>query len=208
MIKSVIFDVDGVLLDSFEANLRFFQDLMRKTGYRPPTREEYPALFHLSMLQVIRVLTKSSDEDEVKKIWKMGKSRSVGYHLELLKHPDGMEDVIQELSKTYTLAIVTSRVKGTVFEASRLAKLKRYFKVTITYEDTINHKPHPEPLLLAAKKLKVSPARAVYIGDVENDVLAARAAGMKVITYSRKKFRGANAGTHLFRKLPALISRL
>jgi len=208
MIKSVLFDVDGVLLDSFDANLRFFQDLMQKTGYRPPTGKEYPALFHLNMLQVIRILTKSTSEDEVKKIWEMGKSRAVKYHLELLQHPKDMEEIIKELSKSYSLAIVTSRVKGTVYESPKLAKLKKHFKATITYEDTINHKPHPEPLFLAAKKLGVPPKEAVYIGDVENDVLAAKAAGMKVITYARRKFPNSDAGTHSFRKLPALISRL
>ena len=41
-IKAVVFDVDGVLLDSFEANLKFFQDLMIRSGYRQPTREEFP----------------------------------------------------------------------------------------------------------------------------------------------------------------------
>jgi phosphoglycolate phosphatase-like HAD superfamily hydrolase len=40
MIKAVLFDIDGVLLDSFETNLKFFQDLLTKAGHRPPTREE------------------------------------------------------------------------------------------------------------------------------------------------------------------------
>ena len=59
MIKAVIFDIDGVLLDSFEANLKFFQDLMIKFGYLPPTKEEVPPIFHLNMWDAIRSLTKS-----------------------------------------------------------------------------------------------------------------------------------------------------
>ena len=69
MIKAVIFDIDGVLLDSFEANLKFFQDLMIKFGYRPPTREEFPPIFHLNMWDAIEALTKSDSEVEIRKIW-------------------------------------------------------------------------------------------------------------------------------------------
>src|SRR3989338_2220256 len=75
VVKSVIFDIDCVLLDSFEANLKFFQNLMKKTGYRPPTRKEFSALFHLSMMDTIRELTESISEEEIKKIWELGRSR-------------------------------------------------------------------------------------------------------------------------------------
>lgn len=44
MIRSVIFDIDGVLLDSFEANLKFFNDLLRHDGQSPLTRERYSTM--------------------------------------------------------------------------------------------------------------------------------------------------------------------
>lgn len=208
MIKAVIFDIDGVLLDSFEANLKFFQDLMTRTGYRPPTRKEFPAIFHLSMLDAIKVLTKSIAEEEIKRIWEMGRSREVGYEFKLLTMPENAEKVTETLAKNYLLGIVTSRVKESVYEFPRLAKLEKYFKVAVSYQDTTNHKPHPEPLLLAADKLKVKPEECVYIGDVVNDIKAARAAGMKVIIYSKNKFDEADACTPLFSKLPELITTL
>lgn len=208
MIKAVIFDIDGVLLDSFEANLKFFQDLMTKTGYRQPTREEFPAIFHLSMLDCIKVLTKSTSEEEIKRIWEIGRSREVGYDVELLAMPKNAEKIIEALAENYLLGIVTSRIKENVYESPRLAKLKKHFKVAVSYQDTTNHKPHPEPLLLAAEKLRVKPEECVYIGDVTNDIKATRAAGMKVIIYSKSQFEQADACTSLFDKLPGLIATL
>lgn len=208
MIKAVVFDIDGVLLNSFEANLKFFQDLMTKVGYRPPTREEFPPIFHLSMMDAIKTLTKSNSDEEIKRIWETGRSRKVKYHLELLTMPERARKVIETLSKKYPLGIVTSRIKESVYEVPALLKLQKYFKVAISYQDTINHKPHPEPLLLACRKLNVSPGEAVYIGDVENDIIAGKAAGMKVIIFSQNQYKDADANTAQFVKLPELIKSL
>lgn len=208
MIKAVIFDIDGVLMDSFEANLKFFQDLMMKFGYSPPTREEFPPIFHLNMWDAIKVLTKSDSEEEIKKIWEAGRDRKVAYPVELLNMPEGTKEAIEILNRNYLLGIVTNRIKGSAFEASQLAKLKDYFKATVSYEDTVKHKPDPDPLFLAAKKLGVQPEEAVYIGDVGNDVKAAKAAGMKAIIYSKDKIPGADAQTSVFKEIPRLISSL
>ena len=90
----------------------------------------------------------------------------------------------------------------------QLAPLEKYFKVDVSYEDTINHKPDPEPLLLAAQKLGVLPEDCVYVGDVENDVVAAKAAGMKSILYSNDKLYNADANFSSFSKLPELIKSI
>ena len=157
MIKAVIFDIDGVLLDSFEANLKFFQNLMTRFGYRPPTREEYLTLFHLSMWDVIKQLTGLSSEGDIRKIWEIGKSSEVEYPLALLEIPENTPSIIAAFSKKYLLGIVTNRIKESVYEAPKLAKLQKYFRVVVSYDDTAKHKPHPEPLLLAAQKLGVKP---------------------------------------------------
>ena len=221
MIKAVIFDIDGVLMDSFPANLKFFQDLMVKNGYTPPTAEEYKLIFYYDMLSAIKALINSNNETEVKKIWEMGRNREVLYDISLATTPANMPETVKELSQIYKLGLVTSRVRETTFADLTLAKLREYFGVVISYQDTTNHKPHPEPLLLAASKLEVKPAKCVYIGDVENDIICARAAGMKVIIYapslrgqsdrqkqSNENFPNADATFSNFKELPEVVKSL
>ena len=206
MIKAVIFDIDGVLIDSFEANFKFYQDLMILAGHRPPTPKEFQPLFHLSMIDVIKTFTKLTSDREIKRIWEMGQGKSVNHHFELLTMPKDVNEIINTLSQNYSLGIVTSRIRA--YEFSGMARLQKYFKITVSFLDTANHKPHPEPLLLAAKKLGIKPGNCVYIGDVENDAKAGKAAGMKTIIYPKNKINNADACTTSFNKLPELIKSL
>jgi HAD superfamily hydrolase (TIGR01509 family) len=196
-----------VLLDSFEANFAFYQSLLIRAGYAPPTREEFRALFHLTMRDVIQIVTKASD-DETHRIWEMGKSRTVKYPLELLTMPAHAAQTIRALKEKYKLAIVTSRISESVYEFHELKAVQECFAATVSYQDTTKHKPHPEPLLLAAQKLQVEPSEAVYIGDVKNDIKAARAAGMKVILYAPTKIGDPDAHASSFKQLLDIIPSL
>lgn len=208
MIKAVLFDVDGVLIDSFDANYTFFQNLFSKAGYTFTTKKEYGPMYHLTMTDVIKLITKSDSEKEIQRIWEMGNTRAVPYPLHLLKLHAGVIETIKKLHKKYQLGIVTSRVKNGIFEFQKLASLQQYFSTVIAYEDTIHHKPHPEPLLFAAKELKVKPNEVVYVGDLDNDVKAAKAARMKVIIYSSRPFTTADRYTSSFKEIPSLIESL
>ena len=207
-IRVVLFDVDGVLLDSFEANLEFFRNLLTYAGYRPLTREEYAEIHHYSMWDVIREMTGLTSESEIRRIFEIGKKREVPYPLDLLKVPEDAKHAIETLGNDYLLGIVTSRIRNSVFEAPRLAELESHFTVTVAYEDTENHKPSPDPLLHAMKSLWVSPEETVYIGDAVTDVEAARAAGMKVILYSPTDRFGADTFVSTFLELPEAIASL
>jgi pyrophosphatase PpaX len=208
MIKAIIFDIDGVLLDSCEANFKFYCGLMQKAGYRGPARKEFPKIFHLSMVDTIRVVTGVDSEEEINRIWELGKSGEVSYDFNLLAMPKRAEQVIETLGKDFLLGIVTSRVKENVYESPLLKKLEKFFKVVVAYQDTDRHKPQPDPLLLAAKRLGLAPGECVYVGDVENDAVAARAANMKIVIYSKDKFEKADACTSSFEKIPGLIAKL
>ena len=205
----MIFDVDGVLIDSFEANLNFFQNLFNKAGYiRELTREEAKKLFHLPMKDLIRNYLQLNDENELERIFKLGKEYVANYPNHLLTFPVNYQAIIKKLAQEYTLGIVTSRVRGGVFRIPQLNALKEYFKILVYFEDTLKHKPDPEPLLLALKKLEVKPEEAVYIGDMPSDIEAAKSAGMKIIIYSILKLDGADATTSSFEELLNLIRTL
>ena len=203
MIKAIIFDVDGVLLDSFESNFVFYQNLMRASGYEPPTREEYRAVFHKTFRDAVRELTKLTDETKIDAV--SGLIDSIDAPPQKLM--PGATDVVVQLKKKYHLAIVTSRPRAYAHEPP-LDTLKHHFDAAIADEDTVKHKPDPEPLLLAAQKLGVQPGECVYVGDAENDMKAAHAAGMKFIFFSREALDGADACTSDSAHLPEAIKSL
>jgi len=196
------------LIDSFEANFKFFQDLMIHAGYKPPSRETYEGMFHMTMEGNIKALLNTNDGDEIKRVWLIGKNREIPYHDELIISPNKYKTVIQALSKKYTLAIVTSRVKGYVFSMRQLSDLENLFKTVVYFEDTTKHKPDPDPLLLACERLAIKPKEAVYIGDTNTDIQAAKAAGMKVIIYSKNALLEADAVTDSFEQIPKLVETM
>ncbi len=206
MIKAVIFDVDGVLIDSMDANIKFFQDLLAASGYKKPSKPEASKVFHLTMLDAIKFLTKEKSDEKIKEVWDLG--HRLSYPTELWKFPKDSNEVVKSLKQKYKLAIVTSRIKRGIDSFFKASNLEKYFDVVVSFEDYSNPKPHPEPLLVATKKLKVKPEEAVYIGDMETDMKAAKTAGVKFILYSRKKMKGADVSVGSFREIPSAILKL
>lgn len=209
MIKAVIFDVDGTLLDSFEANLNFFQEVLARAGYpETPTREQYTRMYHLNMRAVIEALLTAASVDEIERVYELGRSRTIEYPSDRVRLQEGVVETIKILSEKYLLGIATSRTRESIYNVSGLAALRHYFRETVAYEDTVEHKPDPAPLLLTARELGVEPHESVYIGDAATDLQAARAAGMKMILYSRYPAEGADASIYSFQELPQLVARL
>lgn len=207
MIKAVLFDIDGVLLDSFEANIAFFQALFVHFGYPKPKRKEFIPLSHMTMWNVIKAVTKLESEEEIKNIWEFGKKFSHKEH-QLIKIPPNAEKIVDKLASLYQLGIVTSRVRENIYFIEFLAKLEKNFQITVAFEDTINHKPHPEPLLFASRELNIKPAEIVYVGDTESDGIAAKAAGMKFILFGKTAYLNVENHTYSFKELPRIISGL
>lgn len=206
MIKAVLFDIDGVLMDSFEANYEFFNDIMSRFGYIMISKEDFVLMFHMTMINSIKHITQSTNEEEISKILEFSKNLDAPHHL--LKVPEHSENIIEILSQDYHLGIVTSKRNINIFKSPQMQAIEKYFKTTIGFNDVHNHKPHPEPLLLAADRLGVLPEEVVYIGDMPTDLEAARAAGMKFILFNTQTLPDVDATTDSFLELPNIIKNL
>jgi len=90
---------------------------------------------------------------------------------------EGIPAMLDALAGNYRLGFVSSRQTSVRADVARLA-LADYFDVIVDRDETERHKPDPEPLLLACKRLNVLPEHAIYVGDAPADIHAARAAGM------------------------------
>jgi len=94
----------------------------------------------------------------------------------------GMLDVLERLREGgRRLGIVTAKGRSTIELAFARVPLAHLFEAVVGGDETERHKPHPEPLLLAAQRLGVDPADTAYVGDSPFDIRAAKAAGMHAV---------------------------
>jgi pyrophosphatase PpaX len=95
---------------------------------------------------------------------------------------DGMRETLAEFHRRgLTLGVVTSKVEWAARECYERYRMDEFFSVGVFHDDTVRHKPDPEPLLLAAKKANLAVERTAYVGDSIHDMAAGRAAGMRTI---------------------------
>jgi pyrophosphatase PpaX len=97
----------------------------------------------------------------------------------------GMQDVLVRLhDEGRRLGVVTAKRRSTVELAFARVPVAHLFETVVGGDETEKHKPDPEPLLLAAKRMNADPAQTAYVGDSPFDMRAAKAAGMHAVAVS------------------------
>lgn len=206
MIRAVLFDIDGVLVDSVRANAQLYRDVLGHFGFRGPTDEEQSARNHFAFIDNIRFYAQSDDQELIQKIFDYGVSMPRKY--DLMELMGGVKETIEQLQHQYSLGVVSSRLHQAIGSLLEFFGLEKLFPVRVGFEDTEEHKPHPAPLLFGAKKLGLKPAEVVYVGDAATDIEAAKAAGMRMILYASESLPGADVTVRTFSELPQVIKRL
>lgn len=207
MLKAIVFDIDGVLVDSRDANIALYKSVLSRAGYPVPNDKTILACFHLPLKQSIKVLAGLDDPAEVERIFELAKTERIDTS-RFFKFPGTLIKTLEELHERYRLAVVTSRIHLGVDEVFAKGKIGHLFDVVIAFEDYANPKPHPEPLLVALKELDVAAEEAIYIGDSDTDIEAARDAGMRSIHLSTTPHADATAVIREFKELLAAVRSL
>ena len=92
--------------------------------------------------------------------------------------------VLEELRNIgMKLALITTSLRKNAINLLDKYNMHQFFDAVVTYEDTVKHKPHPEPLEKALQQLRGNAAQAVMIGDSDKDIGAAHNAGVDSILY-------------------------
>jgi pyrophosphatase PpaX len=177
--RTVLFDLDGTLIDSAAMILASFRHATKTVLRREiPDQELLAAVGGPGLRAQMEVLA----PDYVDELVDVYSRHNVGLHpgLQACK---GVLDLLATLKhEQRLLGVVTAKRRATLTLAFEvLPELERFFDVTIAAEDTERHKPHPQPLLAALERLEEEPGNAVYLGDSPFDVQAAKAAGMGAI---------------------------
>jgi pyrophosphatase PpaX len=178
---TVLFDLDGTLVDSGAIILASFRHAARTVLARDVEDEQIAALVGGSNLHdQMRVLDASRVDDLVR----VYREHNRPLHDQLQAFA-GVEELVSGLAaEGRKLGIVTAKRRATVDLAFAVVQLEPYFDVVVTADATDNHKPHPEPVLKALELLQSEPREAAFVGDSPYDVEAGRAAGVFTIGVS------------------------
>ncbi len=176
MIKAVLFDFDGTLINTNDLIFKSYEIAFREVFNRKIEMNEILTLYGKPLYPS---LMKYGEEGE--RLYCIYREFNETHHDELAKPFPGVFDGIKQLAKSgYKLGIVTSKRPPLVKRGLEILKLTNMFDIIITPEDTKETKPHPEPILLGCKKLNILPENAIYVGDSIFDLEAGQAAGTQL----------------------------
>lgn len=184
MMKAIIFDFDGTLVDSDPVTLLEFAHLMKHYNYPIPTDEQLHTLGGVPAIDMIKRLLPHLQREKINEMYEY-KNRSGDEFMTKIKLFRHVKNVLTQLQSQYKLAIVTSRRRRGLDMLLQMHNLKHYFGVSIAKEDVVNHKPHPEGILKALQFFSIEKEDAMYVGDAQTDVFTARAAGVLCVIVSK-----------------------
>jgi len=182
-IKAVIYDCDGVMFDSFEANLTFYLQVMEHFGMPPLDRAD---------TETMRVLHTYCNKDVLAYLFSgdprlaevRAFSATVDYRklFPLMLMEDGLRETLDALHGKVELAVCTNRASSMDLLLESFG-LEHYFSCVMTAGLVTNPKPHPEPLLRVLDRYGIEAHQALFVGDSEVDRQAADAAGVPFVAY-------------------------
>jgi len=184
---ALIFDLDGVLIDSAEVVENYWQQWAIKHQL-DPERVIKTAHGRRTVDTITELLPHANAQKEAKKI-----AREEGTQTDGLKIFEGAKELLESLQED-SWAVATSGTKSTALTRLNFAGLP-IPKVLITAENVDAGKPDPQVYTLAAKRLKVDSSKCIVVEDTPAGIEAARRAGMIPVavttTHSRKELSGA-----------------
>lgn len=181
--KVVIYDCDGVILDSIESNYIFYNRVMEFLGRDPLDREDLKARQVLHTYSFNNVMEYFFGRD-VRRDDAFAFAKTIHYQdlMPFMRMEDGFVEALDQLKGNTSLAICTNRATSMEMIIEDFG-LSGYFECVMTASQVVNPKPHPEPLLKVLDYFGVAPAEALFIGDGEVDMQSAKAAGVPFISY-------------------------
>jgi pyrophosphatase PpaX len=178
--STVLFDLDGTLVDSIELIIRSAEHAFASRPGPRPSRDEIKSGIGRPLLAQFRQL--AGTEAELDGYVVAYREYQLEHHDALTTAYPGIDRVVGRLHAAgCSLGVVTSKIEPLALRALVHVGLDRAFRVVVGLESTARHKPDPDPLLFALDRLGSRPGDSAYVGDTPFDIQSARAAGVTSI---------------------------
>lgn len=186
-IRCVVYDCDGVLFDSLEANTKLYNDLCALVGRGPLKEEEMQYVHTHTVFEALHFIF-GKENDLEKKALEILKQKQVdlkNYVMYLKMEPHLLQALESLKEKGILRAINTNRTTSMKYIMERF-NLWPYFEMVVTALDVKNPKPHPESIEKIIQELNLNKEEAVFVGDSDVDQQTAKSSGIKFIAYKNR----------------------
>ena len=174
-IQAVLFDWDGTLLDSYDADSAAYLAMFRAMGI-PWGLDELALHYSPNWYNVYRAAKLPRNRwDDANRAWR---AQYANHNPKLVA---GARRVLARIARHHRMGLVTSGDRDRVLRQLRKFRLTRLFAARVCAGDTRQKKPHPAPLRLALRQMRLKPAVCIYVGDSPHDLEMARRAGVRAI---------------------------
>lgn len=173
--KTILFDLDCVLIDPFDSWWVAHNETLEKFGKRRISKGEY--------------MKKDLGHDDRYTFGKFGlgddavkycKAQCINHIKEIRIFPEARK-ILKSLGKKLKLGLVTNTSADYVHKTLKYFNLKNYFDVIVTSDDVEKGKPDPKMIIKACELLGLDQSDVIVVGDERNDVLAGKSAGCTVV---------------------------
>jgi pyrophosphatase PpaX len=173
--QTLLFDLDGTLLDSFAAHYKAYEIMFPQFGIEV-SEERFFQVYSPDWYHTYRMVGLPEEQwDDADRVW-----LDAVAHIDCEPFPETVATLTQ-LAVRYPIGLITSGSKSRVKRELKHTNLKRFFEVVITGDDVDRPKPDPQGLQLALAAMEADEDSSVYIGDTVIDYETAVAAGMSFI---------------------------
>lgn len=183
MIKAILYDVDGLMIDSERLGMKIAKQVMKTYRFNL-SKKETLSFIGVTDEKFYKDLFKSKElnlnvKDAVKQHFEIYEKQ-----LQTVKVFSGVLESVKRLKPKFKLGVVSGSTRYQVNTILKRIGIDKYFDLVLTCEDYKNSKPNPEPYLLAAHKLKIQPKECIVLEDAPTGIKSAKEAGMSVIAVS------------------------
>lgn len=179
---AVIFDMDGVIVDSEPRHQRAFQEIFEEMGMADTHGIEFSKYLGRSDRAVwLDFVEMHQPMQSLEELTALKQNRLI----EIIRREkplfNGLPELVEDLASTYPLAVASGSLHPVIDVVLEIDQLRKYFQTVVSVQDVAHGKPAPDVYLKAAKDLSVAPERCCVIEDAPAGVQAAKAAGMYTI---------------------------
>ncbi len=179
-----MFDADGVLFESFESNIAYYNAIFAQVG--KPRLDAHEEILSISYAAAdVFKLRARHNAEMLERIHSVARNLNQQPFFDLLRPPFELRPFMLELKRRYRLALATNR-SATVPALVEHLKLADIFDAIASALDKVPPKPAPDILRLCMERARVTPAQTVYVGDSPIDREAAEAAGVAFIGVGKR----------------------